>query len=417
MTRTAARLLLPILALALCAAPALGADMTRAEGETVSLTVGDLPSGFVTYWVSDIDGYIAQGETLETASLSVGVHTLYALIYRVADQQHVWTGSLTVEVVPRQSATGPTTPPAGTATGGDVAPGEFEEVSLLLLGCPDAYSVSDLYPEMLDALRGVVRTRIYVDNDYVRYDLIDLFQRTGVDDADYAFVRAPIDSIWMRDYGPLFVKSGGGLEVVDLRYYPNRPNDDAVPLRFAQSEGLPVRDLPLAWEGGNYTSDGQGGIYATTVLLEHNRSSRGQLSQAVASAFGGDLMLLEPMLDDGGTGHLDMFCLLTGPRSALLNRFPSWHQNYSRMERHAGTLSSLGFALTRTDPADTGFKSYTNGVLINGTALVPTYARPSADAAALAAYRQAGYRAVGIDCRRIIEWSGALHCITITVPR
>ncbi|MFC1707805.1 agmatine deiminase family protein, partial [Planctomycetota bacterium] len=385
-----------VLLLAL-AAPAVAADRTYEEGETVALSVGTLPQGYETYWVSDVDGYLAQGSTLREDGLSLGEHTLYALIYRTSDWAHVWTGSLSVEIVTVQAAA----PTAPTASAGEVAPGEFEAVSEVLLGCPDAYSVDDMYPEILDGLRGVASTRIFVDNSYVRYDLLDLFRRTGVDDADYSFETMSLDSIWIRDYGPLFVRKSGTLEVVDLEYYSNRPNDNDVPRVFAQSEGYARRAVDLEWEGGNYTSDGQGGVYATDVLYDYNTYyySQAQIGQLVQSAFAGTLNVFDHMLNDGGTGHIDMFLVLTGSRSALVNRFPSGHQNYSRMERHTDRLRGMGFSVARLDLADSGYSSYTNGILVNGTALVPTYANASRDAAALDVYRQAGYRPVGIDCR------------------
>jgi len=101
----------------------------------------------------------------------------------------------------------------------------------------------------------------------------------------------------------------------------------------------------------------------------------------------------------------------------VLNRFPSGHANARLMDSHASRFENLGFQVTRIDLADRGFSSYTNGLIVNGVALVPWYGKSSTDNSALAAFRAAGYRAVGIDCRRIIQWGGAIHCITITVPR
>lgn len=123
------------------------------------------------------------------------------------------------------------------------------------------------------------------------------------------------------------------------------------------------------------------------------------------------------MRDDGGTGHIDMFALMTGPRSFLINRFASGHQNARRMDEHAARLEGMGYGVTRLELADTRFSSYTNGLIVNSVALVPTYGDRTRDDRALAAYRAAGYRTVGIDSRRIIQWSGAIHCITMTVPR
>ncbi len=400
----------------LLSSSAFAQDLSFQENEPVKITVGSIPAGYTTYWVSDIDGYLAQGNSLQQV-LSVGTHKVSAYIYRNTDSSLVWNGSIGVQVL-AAAATAPVVTSAPSSASNTYAPAEFEAVDELILGCPDTYMVNDLYPQFLDALRGVVETTIYVDNSYTRNDLEDLFWQTGVSNADYQIKQAPIDTIWMRDYGPLFVKDQGGLEVVDIQYYPGRDNDDAFPRRFAQERGMRVRDLPLAWEGGNYTSDGRGGIYATEILYDYNNYSTSSIDQAVTDDFEADeLHIFEPMLDDGGTGHLDMFFSMTGPYSVLINTFPSWHQNYNRMERHASRLRQMGFSVTRLELADTRYSSHSNALFVNGIALVPTYNNSSTDAAALQAYRNAGFTAVGIDCRRIIQWAGAIHCITITVPR
>ena len=63
------------------------------------------------------------------------------------------------------------------------------------------------------------------------------------------------------------------------------------------------------------------------------------------------------------------------------------------------------------------FATYTNSVLANGIALVPQYSNSTRNANALAAYRSAGYQAVGIDSRLIIRYSGATHCLSMQIPR
>jgi len=408
----AALLLLP-------ASLASAATYTYDQGQQVSLGFSSLPSAFQVYWFSDKDGYLQSGNPLRTTKLTVGTHQITYLLYRVSTQTLAQRGSVDVEVRAR-AGTGTTTGTStGTSTGAttQVAPGEFEPVTTLLLGTNDAYSVDDLYPAFLDAVRGEAKTRIYVDSAYVEYELEDIFAQEGVDDADYVYVRTPVDTIWMRDYGPLFVKNQGKLEVRDLDYYPGRDNDDAIPAKVARDLGLTNRRVALYWEGGNFTSDGRGSIFTTTRVFDANSQANSTISSTIGSAFYGKHEAYDEMLNDGGTGHIDMFLLLAGPRTAFVNRFPSGHQNAARMDRHADRLRSAGFAVTRLDLADRSFSSYSNGLIVNKTALVPTYGKASTDNAALAAYRAAGYRAVGIDCRRIIQWSGAIHCITITVPQ
>jgi agmatine/peptidylarginine deiminase len=402
--------LLPVLLvlLAASAAPALAADSTFKKGETVSLGVGTIPDGYRVDWTSDRDGPLGSGNPLNISTLSVGVHTLTVDVIWTADGTNAYEGTTTVEVVDSGAAPAPSS---------DVAPGEFEQVQRLLLGCNDAYSVNDLYPQFLSALRGVVKTTIYADNDRVKLDLLDVFQQAGVADADFEIVVTPIDSIWIRDYGPLFVRRSGQLQIVDLDYYPNRPQDDVIPQTVGRQFSFVVNPLHLSWEGGNWTPDGHGDVFCTDRMLEENSgTAASDVLSAAGAAFAGRMTVLEQQLHDGGTGHLDMFCLLTGAQSAMVSRFPAGNDNHDRMDHNAQQLQAMGFNITRLDTADDNFMTYSNAVLINGVALITSFNNPATDQPALAAYQAAGYRTYAVDCRRIIQWAGAIHCITNTIP-
>ncbi len=412
--RVAASLVL--LALLVFAAPV--AQAAYYQGDAVSLSVGSIPSGYRTYWVSSLDGYLGYGNPFSVSTLRIGSHRVTAYIYRTSDWALVWQGTGTVEVLAKPATPAPTAPTTPTTGTGSYAPGEFEPVTKFLLGTGDAYMVDWIYAQFLKGLRGVAPTQIFVDNNYVQYDLIDAFQQYGVSDTSPTFTVAPVDSIWMRDYGPLFVKNAGKLEVVDILYYPNRPSDDAIPRRFAQGAGLTSRACNVYWEGGNFTADGQGNVFATDRLYTANTQyTTSQVKSMVESAFKGKLNVYDHMLNDGGTQHLDMFFLMTGATKVMINRFPAGHQNYQRMENAANRLTSSGYAVTRLDLADNVFASYSNAIIVNNVCFVPTYGKSTTDSAAMTAYRNAGYTVYGIDCREIITWSGALHCITITVPK
>ncbi len=411
MRRTLAPFLVVLVALTVVVASAGPALAAFEKGETISLGVGTIPSGYRVVWQSSINGYIGQGNPLNVSSLSVGKHTITVLIYRIWDNALAYRGTGTVEIVDSSNAA-VTNPPA---TGSTYAPGEFEPTAEVLLGTADAYSVYDVYPEIVKGLRGAAPITIYVDNDYVRYDLVDIFADAGVS-GGYTFKTTTLDSIWMRDYGPLFVKNGGKNEVVDLLYYPERYYDDRFPQRFATERGMTRRPLNVYMEGGNYTADGKGNIFVSDRVYEANNLTQSTVRDRIGTAFAGRTTVLEQMLDDGGTGHIDMFMLFTAPNSVLVNRFGSTHQNYGRMNRNVDKLAALGYGVTRIDLANTRYNSYSNGFVVNGTVLVPTYANAK-DSTALATYRAAGLTTYAIDCRRIIRMAGAIHCITIAVPK
>ena len=103
--------------------------------------------------------------------------------------------------------------------------------------------------------------------------------------------------------------------------------------------------------------------------------------------------------------------------TVLVSRYPSSHRQARVVDDCASTMSGLGYKVVRVD-ADHNFDeyaTYSNSVLANGVALIPTYGS-SKDANALNTYRNIGYKAVAIDSRLIIKYSGATHCLSMQIP-
>ena len=82
-------------------------------------------------------------------------------------------------------------------------------------------------------------------------------------------------------------------------------------------------------------------------------------------------------------------------------------------------MRALGYQVVRVPSAypHDEYATYANSTLANGVALVPQYGDATRDRAALDAYRGLGFTAVGIDCRQLIRYGGATHCISMQVPR
>jgi len=64
-------------------------------------------------------------------------------------------------------------------------------------------------------------------------------------------------------------------------------------------------------------------------------------------------------------------------------------------------------------PPSGDYRTYANAVFVNNTILVPVY-QPQYDDPALAVWQEAmpGYNIVGINCNSLIQYLGAIHCIT-----
>ena len=85
------------------------------------------------------------------------------------------------------------------------------------------------------------------------------------------------DSIWTRDYGPWYVFDGAGdLTIIDHTYNrPWRPNDNLIPIYFAQQQGLPVISHDMYHTGGNYMTDGANLGMSSELVLNEAASHNG----------------------------------------------------------------------------------------------------------------------------------------------
>ena len=63
------------------------------------------------------------------------------------------------------------------------------------------------------------------------------------------------------------------------------------------------------------------------------------------------------------------------------------------------------------------FRSYTNSLLVNGTAFVPQYATdPVHGPRVEAIYQDLGFKVVWVPSDSLIRDGGAVHCVTMQVP-
>ncbi|MDD5092497.1 MAG: agmatine deiminase family protein, partial [Candidatus Wallbacteria bacterium] len=257
----------------------------------------------------------------------------------------------------------------------------------------------------------------------------------GVNMANVEFLSTPLDSVWIRDYGPWWTYTqSGNREVIDLDYNRPRPNDDKFPENFAKARNLTNHKCGLILAGGNLILDGHGVAIMTTIVFDASEGGDPDLSVAELEKYMKDyfgvkkVILLKPMNNDG-TGHVDMYCKLLTEDTFIVGEYKDAQSgatgNYQILNENAaklaGETNGLGkpFKVVRI-PMPTGSSSwsyttysYTNSLIFNKKVLVPVYGFDDEEQA-LSIYREIlpGYDVMGFDCNSIITANGAIHCIT-----
>jgi agmatine/peptidylarginine deiminase len=233
------------------------------------------------------------------------------------------------------------------------------------------------------------------------------------------FSNKKFQTVWMRDFGPIVLQRPDGSRVVgDMGYFPDRPKDDFVPAQYAKARGWQRRDVEsLLLEGGNYMSDGRGRVFTTTRALEVN-PSQAHVEDRLRDLGAREVLFFERMPEPEGTGHIDMFAKLVDERTVLVGRCLDHVKFGAVLDRNAERFEQLGYRVIRlTMASGPKLMTYTNSLFVGRTVLVPTYNKAQRDQAALEVYQQLGWKPVGIDARSVIAANGAIHCISMQIPR
>ncbi len=265
----------------------------------------------------------------------------------------------------------------------------------------------------------------------------------GVDDAvideKIKFFHIPNNAFWFIDYGPfpLVDEASQTVAFTDFVYYHYRVLDDAIPTRLGNLVGATTYRSPFPFEGGNFQADGDEFCYYGERVYYLTGLSAQQVEKIAQDHYGCKQAVVLKDITNDGTGHIDMFFKLAGKQVAFVGDYTVVNDptNKQRMDDNTALLESLVYA----DGSD-GISVYripmphaSEGVprtFINSTLFVsadgtvkknlwPMYTVDKDLAAEALAVWEEGlpdFDHVGIVSDKISLLSGAVHCVTRTIP-
>lgn len=317
-------------------------------------------------------------------------------------------------------------------------PADFERHPALLLGAAQMlFHHPDTLAEIAAALEGRAEVYGLVSTPAQARALRDLLHAHELPIDAVKPVVVPVQSMWLRDYGPVFVEGDdGAIGIVDARYggSAQNPDDELVPSALADAWEAPVVDSDLWLEGGQILSNGQGLLLVSTALfwrnVAHEQIGADEAVERLRATLPFDQALNVQPLHGEPTGHLDMFLAFLDVDLLVVARIdPAIDPiNAERLDRTArrlaGTPTAAGpLRVERIDmPAATDgiWRSYTNCAMVGDVVLVPSYpeAGASFDRAARAFYEQwaSEHEIVLIEATTLAARRGALHCVSVPVP-
>jgi len=305
----------------------------------------------------------------------------------------------------------PTDPPTGIVR----QTSEFEQMEGVLVVYPLGVPYS-LIAEMSQDIK------IYtIVDSYQQSQCETNYQNNNVNMANCAFINAPTNSYWVRDFGPWFIDNGGEIAIVDFPYNRPRPDDDEIPIVVADYFGLDLYGMDLESTGGNYMCDGNFIGASTDLVYEENSGlTTSEIDQLVLDYLGIENyhVTLDPLGDY--IKHIDCWGKFLDVDKVLIGQVPQNDYRYNDFEfvadYFAVQTSAWGnnFEVHRiyTPGGYSQATPYTNSLILNSKVFVPQTGSQWDDEA-LATYNEVmpGYEISVVYSNGWYD-TDALHCRT-----
>jgi agmatine/peptidylarginine deiminase len=280
-------------------------------------------------------------------------------------------------------------PPSGDL---QLAP-EWAAAKLLALALPDTFAQDTAYLKLLGDIAQACLEKTDVEvllvveqNDVSGRAAWDaVVRQRQLDRKRLEFYEAKaLDSIWLKDYGPIFVRrrDDGQLFVVDAAYRDLRmlteetagsllglgptlrPADDLAPIYFATLLGKPFVHPGFALNGGDVYADGQGMLYTSEETVHLNTGDKEFLDTAFRQFFGVRQTCYLRSLPGPTVKHIDMLFKLISPTTCLVGQYAESSEEgelaslqraaAEALDANAERLAALGLRVARMPMPDIG---------------------------------------------------------------
>ena len=318
-----------------------------------------------------------------------------------------------------------TAPPEGWVE----TPGEFGEMrGIFITWLYSSSAARPIFREIVREVAEICQVYIIVGSSSEQDSITNYIQLHSIPLDSIDFFTWPRNSIWIRDYGPWFMRQQDNTEgIVDFIYNRPRPLDDTIPWRIGQAWAIPVYGSPLEHPGGNFMVDGLGTGFASNLIYQENPSMTPAQIESLMLAYNGlEQFIVLPRINIEYTGHIDLWTKILNDTLVMVGEYAPGHPNYNILNDNADSISRcknregfpyriaripLPWSLSDAPP------SYLNSLIVNNKVLVPLYNQLEDDTA-LFIYQQLlpDNQIIGINCSAMSTWGGAIHCITMQVP-
>jgi agmatine deiminase len=300
--------------------------------------------------------------------------------------------------------------------------------------------VEQIYVQMIEALKVGERIDLLVDDDKTEDRVASLISKKNL-----RFHKIRSADVWMRDYGPIFVRNSTKVAAIKWtfnawgRKYDELMRDNSSGSEICNVINHQVYEPNMVLEGGSIDTNGEGTCLTTKqCLLNKNRNPKLNMDSIEKYlhdylGFTNFVWLSEGIVGDDTDGHIDdiarfvskdtVVCMIENDRED--ENYAALKLNYELLKKSKDQDGAPLKVVTMEMPdilkTDDGGRlpaSYANFYIGNAAVLVPVFGNEKRDQKALSIIEELfpSKKILGINCRELVYGFGGIHCVTQQQP-
>lgn len=299
--------------------------------------------------------------------------------------------------------------------------------------------VEQIYVEIIESLRVGERVELLVDDEKTEDEVSSLLGSKN----NIRFHKIKSADVWMRDYGPIFIKNH---EVAATKWlfnawgnkYDELLKDDHTGIEICKITKFKTFEPKIVLEGGSIDTNGARVCLTTKqCLLNTNRNpslNEKEIEKCLSNYLGftNFIWLSEGIAGDDTDGHVDDIARFVNESTVVCvierdnddENFKPLARNYEKLaqskDAEGHQLDVVAIDMPHKVKTVDGRlpASYANFYIGNSAVLVPIFGDPKRDEEALSKIRGffPGRKTIGINCRELVYGFGGIHCITQQQP-
>ncbi len=327
-------------------------------------------------------------------------------------------------------------------------PPEWQKQRAVLMAFPHKNSDwnSDLNSALVPFIR-IAQAIAYKTPVYIVCDNKDDISGLFCSTRNMSFIEIPTNDTWIRDFGYISVVENGEVKLLDFmfdawggKFEASLDNEVNRVLHKKGYMGItPLESIEFVLEGGAIESDGLGSIMTTTACLcNANRNgglSKDEVEEKLAEYLGAKRVLWLDhgyLVGDDTDSHIDTLARFVSSDTIAyvqcldekdehyveLQKMEEQLKGFRTFEGKAYNLVPLPMPTAKYDEEGNRLPAtYANFLITNGALVYPTYSVPE-DKVAHEIFKIlfVDKEIIPIECSRLIEEGGSLHCSTMQIP-